>query len=977
VGKASRKKKDARTRADNGQRKDAQAIELLKELPGRWIIRKEGQPVGTLTGSRGIAALIFQSEYEARSSATLSNGEPELIGDIRRLLSDLAETGIPSLVEAGSGIELQTACRLDEVARTSPTYLVAGEPRRPKAAMTRTGRVMESVADLYLVPWRRFDLIDQAIARRIGPESSSPFPGIEGPFPIWALATPDAWPLFSEFPVIQPWPIHFGSFAFFTSESAATEFIESNLGGRIAFVHPGGKRSFQKPRPRQVDCILGYLKELLPAAGPTRFVINPFDARSISAIGSVDSPYIRTVAGVWELGDRNQVRFLQPWTTWTTLDTFHWAGGDGVRLEQRDRSFVPSPQLDDDLTDDERQHLIEVALAREPEPPSDPLDGFLLVLQHSTDSSRWTWHLFSDFSSCLGWAVRFEEQVDLPTRIAGIDPQVELGVPPGQLRAERKLSTAFGAAAQRLARRGTIEPYTPQGARDLAAMCNATLRTRRVHVTGYVRDLATQAKNDDWLNDLVSTLGPDGPRLVSWLDDNNELAVDPNATWKIQERIGEEPWRALDLRSRHFLGSAVTMLDQHRGRDDLDHSSVIVGACKVIEVELAELTATFRGSPEVNAEHDPTDWNDRKLRSFLDGTDKLTLGNFGKMLRPGTDTSALRAAFRAHVASLPGGEYLTHKDFAGSFLHKVGQRRNPASHDTPIDWPEAEAVIELVLGQDKQNRNALSEIVRWKTDPKLLSPSLTRSRFTPHDGHLVMEHFQFDTVDPGSPTEDDDLELLPLLEEDPFFAEVVLNVLPDEFREQTRDWIADSRRAHERPTNARLRKLPPLQRAIAELHESPFWDRNEAVGMIGSDEDEVVWRLQPGHLIGRANGGVVHFLMHHSGLDGDAFDTMFNIFDRSTMVSLSAFLGGTDASWIHRRGTFAIERLGLDPAPRLSMYSRRTRPPGGWIPSHLGSGAADLFSDIVKQLVDGKWGELIAPDADGGSTIHSRPDLFE
>ena len=375
--------------------------------------------------------------------------------------------------------------------------------------------------------------------------------------------------------------------------------------------------------------------------------------------------------------------------------------------------------------------LVDIAFARESDTPSDQLDGFLLVLQHATDSSRWTWHLFSDFASCLGWVANFDEQVDLPTRIAGVDPQPELGIPPGQPKAERKLSAAFNAAAQRLARRGTVEAYAPRAARDLAAMCNATLRTRRVQVAGYVRDLAVQAKNDDWLDDLVTALGPDGHRLISWLDDNSEFAADPHAAWHIQERIGEESWRALDPRSRHFLGSAVAMLDQLRGRDDLDHSSVIVGACKVIEVELADLAATFRALPEVDSEHDPTDWNDQKLRLFLDGSDKLTLGNFGKLFRPGTDTSPLRAAFSAHVANVPGGEYLTHKDFAGSFLHKVGQRRNRASHDTPINWPEAEAVIELVLGLDKKNRNPLSEIVRWKTDSEPLSPSPVRSRFTP------------------------------------------------------------------------------------------------------------------------------------------------------------------------------------------------------------------------------------------------------
>jgi hypothetical protein len=83
------------------------------------------------------------------------------------------------------------------------------------------------------------------------------------------------------------------------------------------------------------------------------------------------------------------------------------------------------------------------------------------------------------------------------------------------------------------------------------------------------------------------------------------------------------------------------------------------------------------------------------------------------------------------------------------------------------------------------------------------------------------------------------------------------------------------------------------------------------------------------------------------------------------------------SAWISRSGSFAIERLGSDPAPRLSMYLRRTRPPGGWIPFHLGSEAADQLANIVKQLVDDKWGELIAPVADRGSTIHSNSQLFE
>jgi hypothetical protein len=687
MGKASREKKNNRAHTADNERKTTQAVELLNELAGRWIVRKDGQPVGAPTGSQGVAVRLFRSADDARQAAAASGGEPEPIEDIRRLMSELAMSGIPSLVDAASGIELQTACRLDEVARSSPTYLVFGDPRRPKAAMTRTGRVVEELADLYLLPWRRFDLIDQAIATCIGPEPQDPFPGIDGSLPIWALSTPDAWPLFSEFPVIQPWPVHFGCFAFFTSESEAIEFLEGDLGGAHAFVHPTTTSTFQRPRPRPVPCLLEHLHELLPASGSTRYVINPFGPRSMTAIGSVGSPYIRTVAGVWELKERNEVRFLHPWTAWTELDTFHWDGAGGVRLKAIDRSTATATRTDvEDVTDDERRHLIDLALTRESAVPPDLLDGFLLVVQHTIDSSRWTWHIFSDFAACLGWLLQFDEQDDLPVRISGFDPPVELGIPRGQPKTQRALSAAFASATKRLAGRGVIDQYTPQAARDLMAMCNSTLRTRRVHAAGYVKDLAIQAKDDDWLNDLVSALGPEGHLLVQWLDDNNELAVDFQAESLIQDSIGKEAWRALDARSRHFLGSAVALLELNRGRDDLDHSAVIVEACKAIEVELSELAATFRSHPGVEAEHDPTDRNDLSLRAFLDGTQKLTLGNFGRLLRPGTDASPMRSAFGDYVAGLPGGDYLTHRDFASSFLTKVSQRRNPASHDSPANW---------------------------------------------------------------------------------------------------------------------------------------------------------------------------------------------------------------------------------------------------------------------------------------------------
>ena len=237
-----------------------------------------------------------------------------------------------------------------------------------------------------------------------------------------------------------------------------------------------------------------------------------------------------------------------------------------------------------------------------------------------------------------------------------------------------------------------------------------------------------------------------------------------------------------------------------------------------------------------------------------------------------------------------------------------------------------------------------------------------------------MEHFRFDVVDPtGADTGEDDFELLPFLEESGL-TDAIGEMLGDEAKELFENGLATYRQRHERPTDARLRNLPPLRRAIAELQANPFWDIDEPVGLIGSDGDEVAWRLQRGHLMGRTpDGAVVHFSVHYSGREGDAVDTMINIYDRSTMSSMGVFLTSADSSWIGRSGSFAIERPGSDSAPRLSMFLRRTRPPGGWIPFYLGPEEADRFADIVKELVDGKWGELIAPVADGRfrTTVHS------
>jgi hypothetical protein len=134
--------------------------------------------------------------------------------------------------------------------------------------------------------------------------------------------------------------------------------------------------------------------------------------------------------------------------------------------------------------------------------------------------------------------------------------------------------------------------------------------------------------------------------------------------------------------------------------------------------------------------------------------------------------------------------------------------------------------------------------------------------------------------------------------------------------------------------------------------------------MIDTDGAEVVWRLAPGHLIGRSPEGiVVHFSVYHSGREGDAFETMQNTYDESTMSSLATFLASTDSFWIAQRGGIAIERNGSDSSPRLAMYLRQTGPPGGWIPVYFGAEASARFTAIVTELVDGKWGALAAPKA--------------
>lgn len=948
----------------------------MGEIPTRWFVDIGDRLLTDMGGRTGVAAVLVADRDAADQELAVRSidGTPRPVESISKLLGRLADEGIESVIDVPSGEPLTVACRLDEVARRTPTHLVAGPVGNPVAVITRAGTVTAPWRGDLLVTWRRFDLMDASAAASM--DARSPFPGYVQGAPLWEMRAKDATPLYAEIPELGPWRTPFGCFAFST-ERAPVEFLDANHCGR-AFVHPYGNTTFEKPKAREVPCLLTRLRELLPAAGRTHFVVNPGGARAEVALGNLDQPFLRTVGGVWRILPGNRFEFLHPWENWSRVDTLHWPGATGVSIAPLERSFhSPAPVDTVDLTEEERDDLVRRALTRNGKPPTDALDGFVLVLHDNTNMPHWRWLVFEDFTAALGWLVDFEQQVDLPIRIAGVDPPVQLGFAAGDGRHERYLSEELAKAYIRIARRAVLERYDPRAALEAAAAANVVLKSQRVHAFGYVRDLAVEAKDDPfWLEELQRILGPDGARLAAWLDERNVLAVDVAAASELAAQMGPDTWGALEVRSRFFLGTAHRLLNDHRARSDMDHSPVIVQCGKVFEVELGVLAARFRDDPEAGLDHDPNDRNDRYLRDYLDGRVPSSLGSIAYLLKPKADASPLRAAFLRFVRSMPGGETLTHTSFTSRFIPKLTAKRNPAAHDTPTSWDEANSLLASVVSQRGPSA-PLAALVGWKQTYAGSGIPTTPVRLASKQTHLEYEEFRLD-LEPAAALSDyriDDLDdetddlgdlgffehAVWMLRSGEFDRLVASGQMSSDMAETFKsmvgeglDLMAQNRRPA--PTNAGV-----FTAAMHRLTEAPHLDQFEEVGLIGHDGSEAAWHIAPGFLVGRTNDGLVHIVvLAFSGIKGDAYDIFSRTCSAATVRSLVGFLvDGTQPQWVHPRGTFLAERSGPAPCRQLAFAFQRTRPPGGYVEVHLDATSSAALTRSFKELADGIWGPLV------------------
>lgn len=960
MGKANRPKSKKSRSQVSARSIDAlnadDAVQLLERLGDYWVVGGDAEFAANCVESFGVAAFVFEREVDAdahRHAAGLDLPTRQ-IGDLRALMQDMARAGVVALIDSTQRFRLAVACRLDEVGRSTPSHLVVGSLAAPLAAVLRTGRIVKSPAGP-LFPWARFDITDAAVAATTSPADPSPFPGHRPGEPLWEQRTPHATPLFSRVREHGPWPAPFGSFAFFTQSADAERFLESGACGHVAWVHLMQHAPVERPHPAAVPCLLSRVMELLPAAGYTPFVVNTGGPRSAVGLGTIGKPYLRTVSGVWEVLANNHFRYLHPWSNWSREDTLHWPGSGGLSVQPLERSSSPRPSLDTaELSDDELDEVVDDALAQPGDSLADPLDGYLLVMRDTVDQSRSTWRVFPSHALCCSWLRKFEQEVDLPARIRGVQPPVELGFPAGNSRIERAASDAFQLAAARSARRGLTESYRTQDGRDLAAMCATVLRTQRVHTAGYIRDLAVEGRNEDgWLTDIVDVLGEAGNRLLIWLDETDALKVDSSAAAGLRRRLGGATWDNLDLRSRHFLATAQRMIEDHRGHDELDLSGVAVECGKALEVELAAFLGTFRASAESSLPHDPSDRNDLLLRGFLDGTEKLTLGNFGRLLRPGESASALRLALASHIRRLPGGDFLGHRNFASSFLTKLGKRRNPASHDAPLSWSDANDILEMVL-----NGECLQQLVLWKTAVETQVPP---SALRQEPGHLRADVYRYEVLHPAGLSSDaegrfGDDSIDDWLDEADAVSPEVGSVVRELAHRVLNGWDD-----HDRRRSPAARSLPVLQRTIVEAVSNPLAERLQTPGQVGQDSKEIAWRIIPGMLVGRTEEGiVVHFAIGHSGIEGDAHDLMQNTYDVETVSSMATFLAEPTARfWQARRGGLVLQRVGSPGTEqRLTMLFRRTRPPGGYFPVHLGADASGFFSEVIADLAALRYGPL-------------------
>ena len=562
-----------------------------------------------------------------------------------------------------------------------------------------------------------------------------------------------------------------GSIPFFTTIKDAIAFLNSNEFNRSIMYFSEVKTEFNdlaidlssyyngNYQIVKIDDLKERLKEIdIPLIG---FVINPNGTRDSMVYGNIDFdedtfPVAYGISGTWELLNKNKFKKIEDRTSWNGSDSFYWNQINSFKLIQLSRSFSyeSSTTLNSRLTDLEIDNLIELKfLEKEFEyeemeslilPVSfedeedyddehdeieviklldedynsnvdkklagfyeEKINSYCIIYWDPVTGERDNPNYFKSFLDLILWLWMYECSRDFPIRMNGahqsnglfgvaaaIDKDYEITI---HTKIRKQLSNIY--------KKISLNGYKPEDSLDLCGLINCYYKTIHIDLIGYVKDFLIQLDGAE-KNEVFQLLNLKYKEELNTKFDYENL--DTKGLKMAKEILGENVINKLSDRSKYFICSALSQLDEIGYSPQFDYAGISIGFVKALEYELGLIFEKFITNYDItNFDFDKNDSGERKLigKAKNEVDHGLSLGEMGKLLNPTyIEKSELRLNLIDFINGLTCGRFLTSKSFYKDGVNKITKiYRNGGAHDSAIKWKTAIECKEYIVGNNNSD----------------------------------------------------------------------------------------------------------------------------------------------------------------------------------------------------------------------------------------------------------------------------------
>ena len=717
-------------------------------------------------GAYGVGAVVPVMPDEASARAWVADVAEDIaslnlgvagitpVGDpwkfMRRAASE-GLAGIEGAIRERFSDRFMFMVRVEDAGSVLPTVLASITEAGWDTCLTRAGEKKLDHAEV--LHWQRFDILDQVTGQW---GQTCPFRGWEQGDTLYELASDSIVVLLANVPLLGDWNSTEGAFAFFTSEEQATHYQHQHLGdGRNRMIFHGANapldphEAMASLAPRPIIDLRSRLEQLSEINPFANWCINPDGHRENSAYGRLipfgqppvgkskkanSGPQMTAVSGIWTVMPSNHFDLDKPLAPWSGKDTIRWTGSQSLQLLPLDRSFVldrglESIEIDDEMTESDAEELVAheldavdledswEQLTETQVGDADPLDQFHIVCWDSVtgEGAENPWR-FSGFFEAARHLAAYEREHDRRHRIEGAVSCGHIGFSgSGDAHFEDLRSSRFRLGLRRLLLRVLRRKrYHPSDATDLVALCNGTLSTLHTDYAGYSKDLLWSSSSEQ-RSELLDALDIYEDDWLAWLETAN-VTVDPTGELLAKERICDEDWSLLPIKTKHFLATALLHLDEQGHAPQLDYAPISLEVAKALEVELVDVLAGFATQfPDSSFQSDPEDRAEQSFVEFLSGKKAPTLGAMPYLLKaPKPASSQLRFALYDYLTKLPNASFLTSKAFAEKGLRRVVDKfRNGGAHDSAIPESICRECVDVLIGT-RESPGYIPLVAAWK-----------------------------------------------------------------------------------------------------------------------------------------------------------------------------------------------------------------------------------------------------------------------